>query len=492
MTSLSTSAQCSTSDSACRISPEQTSQVRPKQPLLKILQAAGAQGEMFTVKEVMHYLGQYIMVKKLYDQREQHMVYCGGDLLGELLGRQSFSVKDPSPLYDMLRKNLITLASATTDAAQTLALAQDHSMDIPSQDQLKQSAEESSSSRKRMEEGNIPALPTSHHKCRSSREDEDFIKNLTQDETSKLDLGFEEWDVAGLPWWFLGNLRSNYTPRSNGSTDLQTNQDIGTAIVSDTTDDLWFLNESVSEQFGVGIKVEAADTEETSEEVGKVRDKRVIEAGKNDDLEDSKSLSDDTDVEVTSEDEWQCTECKKFNSPSKRYCFRCWALRKDWYSDCSKLTHSLSTSDITAIPEKKENEGIDVPDCRRTISAPVVRPKDVCTKEEKKPRLFDPCNSVEFLDLAHSSESQETISSMGEQSDNLFEQRTDTENMEDCRNLLKPCSLCEKRPRDGNIIHGRTGHLVTCFHCARRLKKAGASCPICKKEIQLVIKVFIA
>uniref|UniRef100_A0A8C0SQB2 Protein Mdm4 n=1 Tax=Canis lupus familiaris TaxID=9615 RepID=A0A8C0SQB2_CANLF len=442
MTSFATSAQCSTSDSACRISPEQTNQVRPKLPLLKILQAAGAQGEMFTVKEVMHYLGQYIMVKQLYDQQEQHMVYCGGDLLGELLGRQSFSVKDPSPLYDMLRRNLVTLATATTDAAQTLALAQDHSMDIPSQDQLKQSAEESSSSRKRMEEGNIPTLPTSQHKCRNSREDEDFIKNLTQDETSKLDLGFEEWDVAGLPWWFLGNLRSNYTPRSNGSTDLQTNQ--------------------------------------------------VIEVGKNDDLEDSKSISDDTDVEVTSEDEWQCTECKKFNSPSKRYCFRCWALRKDWYSDCSKLTHSLSTSDITAIPEKKENEGIDVPDCRRTISAPVVRPKDVCTKEEKNPKLFDPCNSVEFLDLAHSSESQETISSMGEPSDNLFEQRTDTENMEDCQNLLKPCSLCEKRPRDGNIIHGRTGHLVTCFHCARRLKKAGASCPICKKEIQLVIKVFIA
>ncbi|XP_021783782.1 protein Mdm4 isoform X4 [Papio anubis] len=490
MTSFSTSAQCSTSDSACRISPGQINQVRPKLPLLKILHAAGAQGEMFTVKEVMHYLGQYIMVKQLYDQQEQHMVYCGGDLLGELLGRQSFSVKDPSPLYDMLRKNLVTLATATTDAAQTLALAQDHSMDIPSQDQLKQSTEESSTSRKRTTEDDIPTLPTSEHKCRNSREGlmywedveenekvrkeqqsttkdwslgkkriscdnnrlisspqchsdvqyGDLIENLTQDETSRLDLGFEEWDVAGLPWWFLGNLRSNYTPRSNGSTDLQTNQ--------------------------------------------------VIEMGKNDDPEDSKSLSDDTDVEVTSEDEWQCTECKKFNSPSKRYCFRCWALRKDWYSDCSKLTHSLSTSDITAIPEK-ENEGNDVPDCRRTISAPVVRPKDVYIKKENS-KLFDPCNSVEFLDLAHSSESQETISSTGEQLDNLSEQRTDTENMEDCQNLLKPCSLCEKRPRDGNIIHGRTGHLVTCFHCARRLKKAGASCPICKKEIQLVIKVFIA
>ncbi|XP_037693278.1 protein Mdm4-like [Choloepus didactylus] len=114
MTSISTSAQCSTSDSACRISPTQIKQVRPKLPLLKILQEAGAQGDMFTVKEVMHYLGQYIMVKQLYDQQEQHMVYCGGDLLGELLGRQSFSVKDPSPLYDMLRKNLVTLATVTT------------------------------------------------------------------------------------------------------------------------------------------------------------------------------------------------------------------------------------------------------------------------------------------------------------------------------------------------------------------------------------------
>ncbi|XP_075385389.1 protein Mdm4-like [Tenrec ecaudatus] len=363
-------------------------------------------------------------------------------------------------------------------------------MDIPSQDQLKPSEEASVTTRKSTEEGNAPVLPTSQPNCRNSRQDEDLIENVTPAESSVLDLGFEEWDVAGLPWWFLGNLRNNYTPRSNGSTDLQTNQDVGTALVSDTTDDL-LLNDSVSEQLGVGIKAEAAGTEHTSEEVGKGNEKKVIGGEKSDDFEDSKSLSDDTDVEVSSEDEWQCTECKKFNSPSKRYCFRCWALRKDWYSDCPKLTHSLSTSDITAIPEKKENEGIDVPDCRRTISAPVVRPTDAYIKEENAKPL-ESCNSVEFLDLAHSTESQETISSLGEPSDNLYEQRTDAESMEHCQTLLKPCSVCEKRPRNGNIIHGRTGHLATCFHCARRLKKAGASCPVCKKEIQLVIKVFLA
>jgi hypothetical protein len=54
--------------------------------------------------------------------------------------------------------------------------------------------------------------------------DEDLIEHLSQDETSRLDLDFEEWDVAGLPWWFLGNLRNNCIPKSNGSTDLQTNQ----------------------------------------------------------------------------------------------------------------------------------------------------------------------------------------------------------------------------------------------------------------------------
>ncbi|XP_006834159.1 PREDICTED: protein Mdm4 isoform X3 [Chrysochloris asiatica] len=383
---------------------------------------------------------------------------------------------------------------STSDSACRISpeqITQDHSMDIPSQDQLKQREEDSLNSRKRTEEGNVPTLSASQRNCKNSRQDQDLVETVTPNEKSVLDLGFEEWDVAGLPWWFLGNWRNTYSPRSNGSTDLQTNQDIGTALVSDTTDDLWFLNDSVSEHLGVGVKAEAANTEQTSEEVGKVNEKKVVGVGKNDDFEDSKSLSDDTDVEVNSEDEWQCTECKKFNSPSKRYCFRCWALRKDWYSDCSKLTHSLSTSDITAIPEKKENEGIDVPDCRRTISAPVVRPRDGYIKKGNSKPL-DPCSSMEFLDLAHSTESQETSSSMEEQSDTLCEQRTDAESMEDSQALLKPCSICEKRPRDGNIIHGRTGHLVTCFHCARRLKKAGASCPICKKEIQLVIKVFIA
>uniref|UniRef100_A0A4W3HAC7 DM2 domain-containing protein n=1 Tax=Callorhinchus milii TaxID=7868 RepID=A0A4W3HAC7_CALMI len=42
--------------------------IRRKPLLLNLLHEAGASGETFTLKEVMHYLGQYIMLKQLYDK----------------------------------------------------------------------------------------------------------------------------------------------------------------------------------------------------------------------------------------------------------------------------------------------------------------------------------------------------------------------------------------------------------------------------------------
>ncbi|XP_026719921.1 protein Mdm4 [Athene cunicularia] len=470
----SSSAQHPPAENACRTALRQVNQLRPKPPLLKILQVAGAQGETFTLKEVMHYLGQYIMVRQLYDKRQQHMVYCGGDQLGELLGLESFSVKDPSPVYDMLKRNLT--AAAMADAAQNLA--KDQSVDKPSQDQLKFSQQEGSDTGVMEGESNSSALSTSEQKC-ENYEDKDLIENLSKSKKPKLDLVFEEWDVAGLPWWFLGNLRSNYKSRSNGSTDIQTNQDIDTAVVSDTTDDLWFLNESPSDQSSAAVKVEVVDCEEVKED-----DKKVTEDECVHDLEDSQCLSDDTDIEAASEDCWQCTKCKKFNSPGKRYCYRCWALRKDWYSDCPKLAHSLSLSNIDAMQNKNDDEGIDVPDCRRTISAPVGQPKDLYVVENKS--HVDPCSSIESLDLARECESKKSLLHFAE-----HKKEEEIQSLESIKKLLNPCFLCHHRPRDGNIVHGRTAHLVACFKCAKMLKKKRSPCPVCRKEIEMVIRIFM-
>lgn len=44
--------------------------------------------------QVIFYLGQYIMSKQLYDEKQQHIVHCANDLLGDLFGVTSFSVKE--------------------------------------------------------------------------------------------------------------------------------------------------------------------------------------------------------------------------------------------------------------------------------------------------------------------------------------------------------------------------------------------------------------
>ncbi|MEE6515116.1 hypothetical protein FKM82_023616 [Ascaphus truei] len=269
--------------------------VQPKQALLKVLHTAGAKGDTFTLKQVMHYLGQYIMVKQLYDKQHQHIVNCGDDELGVLLGITSFSVKDPSPLYDMLKKNLHSVSC--TDAAESPS--RDQTQDTRGLERQKGPDEGTDVAESR--EGGDRDTGAAFSSRKHPAEDGD---SPVSSKHPRLDLVFEEWDGAGLPWWFLGNLRPNYTPQSNGSTDIPSNQDIDTALVSDTTDDFWFLNDCRSDQINVEVKVEALESPPASEgdEAGENESTKVIELTiYGDDLEDTQSLSDDTDTDVTAE-----------------------------------------------------------------------------------------------------------------------------------------------------------------------------------------------
>lgn len=70
-------------------------EVRQAPPLS--LSAAASDSHHATVPppQVMFYLGQYIIQKQLYDQKQQHIVHCSQDELGRVLGVDSFSVKEP-------------------------------------------------------------------------------------------------------------------------------------------------------------------------------------------------------------------------------------------------------------------------------------------------------------------------------------------------------------------------------------------------------------
>ncbi|XP_077385796.1 protein Mdm4 [Festucalex cinctus] len=480
----SLSAQASASGTPIRALPGEGNQVQPKAPLLQILRLAGAQEDVFTLKEVMHYLGQYIMGKQLYDKQRQHIVHCQDDPLGELLEVESFSVKNPSPVYEMLKKYVVILDNA--DAAENLSVGHECvEGGVEDRGQMcggvVKAGLEVASDR--------PPLPTFSQR-RPREPDDDSLEGLPHSacKRPKLDVTLDDWDLSGLPWWFLGNLRSSDSRRSNGSTDIHTNQEEDTAIVSDTTDDLWFLTEGESEQVSVEMK-EAALEERSAgegdapldeEEGGGKEDKTDREMQEEPD-EESQCLSDDTDTEISTQDAWQCSECRKYNSPQQRYCVRCWALRKNWYKDVPRLAHSLSVPDIPAFSSlsahHKDDAGIDIPDCSRTVSDPLILPSHSTVDRP----LPSPAAAAR-RSIGHKREQ----ASGGEGQEGL--------GMEvECRPeaLLEPCKLCRVRPRNGNIIHGRTAHLLTCFPCARRLHKFHAPCPGCGKIIQKVVKIFV-
>lgn len=325
--------------------------------------------------------------------------------------------------------------------------------------------------------------------------DDDSLDGLVRSacKRPKLDVTLDEWDLSGLPWWFLGNLRNNYSRRSNGSTDIHTNQlspaqEEDTAIVSDTTDDLWFLTEAESEQRSVEMKEaaleESADTEPPpeDEEAREDKDKEMQE----DPDEDTQCLSDDTDTEVSTQDAWQCSECRKFNTPHQKYCVRCWALRKNWYKDVPRLAHSLSVPDIPACASSlsanddedyDSDAGIDVPECSRTVSDPVILPSHSTADRPLPPPLGSKGKGPRLSAPSRHQQQPESLD-------------MDVEEVKP-EALLEPCKLCRVRPRNGNIIHGRTAHLLTCFSCAKRLHKFHAPCPGCGKIIQKVIKIYV-
>lgn len=217
-------------------------------------------------------------------------------------------------------------------------------------------------------------------------------------------------------------------------------------------------------------------------------------------VKDPLGSGDDTDTEVSEEADdsqdskvsWKCTKCGRCNPSQKQYCLQCWALRKGWHLNCPKFVPCASEPSIVGFVEIEEGEGIDVPDCRRSISEPLPQTEEARRKDKGK---HPQCRSSAFpagrrLQASTSSislgGSKEELGSSGE------EMRLKSEgSLQQQSSRLGPCILCGLRPRTGNIIHGKTGHLVACYACAKTLHKRKLPCPVCVQPISTVIKTFV-
>ncbi|KAL7982612.1 hypothetical protein Chor_010210 [Crotalus horridus] len=399
---------------------DQEALIKPKPLLMKLLQFAGAEKDTFTMKEILFYLGQYIMSKRLYDEKQQHIVHCANDLLGDLFGVQSFSIKEHRQLYLMISKNLVTATQQ----------------------------EESAS--------------------------EDMNYERQRQKSDSISLTFDE----SLKWCVV------HCEQSNSSSSINSLPSPDHASLSENSD--WLDEDSVSDQFSVEFEVESIYSEdyspneegfELTDEDDEVYQVTIYQT------EDSDIDSFDEDPEISLADYWKCTKCNEMNPPLPSHCPRCWTLRKDWLPD--KKTEIAKKSKFLNPSPLDPEEGFDVPDC-------------------KKGKMNEDKEEEESAEQSPESQESEAYSQPSTSSSMLCSSQEDCkesekEDIEDKEKRLEPgqpissvepCVICQTRPKNGCIVHGKTGHLMSCFVCAKKLKKRNKPCPVCRQPIEMILLTY--
>uniref|UniRef100_A0A2K6QYG3 E3 ubiquitin-protein ligase Mdm2 n=1 Tax=Rhinopithecus roxellana TaxID=61622 RepID=A0A2K6QYG3_RHIRO len=159
------------------------------------------------------------------------------------------------------------------------------------------------------------------------------------------------------------------------------------------------------------------------------------------------------------------------------------------------MTKRLYDEKQQHIKAKLENstqaeEGFDVPDCKKTI---VNDSKESCV-EENDDKITQASQSQESEDYSQPSTSSSIIYSS--QEDVKEFEREETQDKEESvesslpLNAIEPCVICQGRPKNGCIVHGKTGHLMACFTCAKKLKKRNKPCPVCRQPIQMIVLTY--
>uniref|UniRef100_A0AC11C949 Uncharacterized protein n=1 Tax=Ovis aries TaxID=9940 RepID=A0AC11C949_SHEEP len=420
---------------------EQETLVRPKPLLLKLLKSVGAQKDTYTMKEVIFYLGQYIMTKRLYDEKQQHIVYCSNDLLGDLFGVPSFSVKEHRKIYTMIYRNLIVVSQQEpSDSGTSVSDNRCHLEGGSNQKDLVQELQEEKPSSSDMV--SRPSTSSRRRAVSETEENSDELPGERQRKRHKSDnisLSFDE-SLA------LCVIREICCERSSSSesTGTPSNPDLDAGVYRVT----------------------------------------VYQAGESD------TDSFEEDPEISLADYWKCTSCNEMNPPLPPHCNRCWALRENWLpedkgKDKGNMSEKAKLGDLM-----QEDEGFDVPDCKKST---VSDSRESCV-EENDDKITQASLSQESEDYSQPSTSNSIIYSS--QEDVKEFEREDTQDKEESMessfplNAIEPCVICQGRPKNGCIVHGKTGHLMACFTCAKKLKKRNKPCPVCRQPIQMIVLTY--
>ncbi|XP_066525707.1 E3 ubiquitin-protein ligase Mdm2 [Hoplias malabaricus] len=451
--------------------------VRPTVQLLNLLKDAGADKDVFTLKEVMFYLGKYIMSKELYDKQQQHIVYCGNDALGTVLGLTSFSVKEPRILFAMISKNLIAVKNPESQSD----LAEPRSRTEPDRGSEETNSSTSVQQQQRRRRRNSDPV--------FSAEDESS-EQRKRHKSDSFSLTFDD----SLSWCVIEGLhRERGSSESSGSLS---NLDVGISHSEESEEG----EDSDSDNFSVEFEVESIDSDTYSES-----DVETV-PGEDEVYEVTIFTEEDSfdeDPEITEADYWKCSECEQLNPPLPRHCKSCWKVRPGWLPEmnlCSEnITQTNIAADITSLSTTSEakplpssqsspshdlDEGVDEPDGK--FSRTSASSRDETTVEAATASLDSQSTSL--------SSSQPSTSSSQINSQEETPELERFNSIEAClpATCLEPCVICQSRPKNGCIVHGKTGHLMACYTCAKKLKNRNKLCPVCREPIQSVVLTYVS
>nr|XP_032834047.1 protein Mdm4-like [Petromyzon marinus] len=201
---------------------------------------------------------------------------------------------------------------------------------------------------------------------------------------------------------------------------------------------------------------------------------------------------------------WRCSECLIVNLLSHRYCLYCWSPRRDSQRDSG--IYPGSDSD-------EEEDDVEVAAAAALADAEVgAREEDVEVVDEEEDgegdgegdgedasavgrggggvkmaaRVAKMAAAAAAAAAKHrGKQQQEAAAAAAAAATAAGEERA-------VAGLTEACVICRVRRRDATIVHGGTGHLVSCFACAQRLHGQRRPCPVCRGPIQLVIRTFVS
>lgn len=498
--------------------------VRPKVEFHTLLRHAGATKDVFTMKEVMFYLGQYIIQKQLYDQKQQHIVHCSQDALGRVLGVDSFSIKEPRVLFAVITKNLVAVKTEESPPSSSEAHgnSQADREAAEGDSESRSSTPNSRRTRRRRRSSRSSDAGPSHgadnDKEEQESEEEEEGEGRKRRRSDSYSLTFDD----SLSWCVIGGLGSGRDRHSSQSSDSLSTSGRSEVTVAESDSD--------SDNFSVEFEVESIASDDYNEDDAslsaddQVYEVTIFEA------EDDDSFDEDT--EISEADYWRCAKCDELNPPLPRNCLRCWTLRNDWLpEDLTKCPASSpkalppKPTDQSAAKEApgsdvEESEGVDVPDGKRAKTPPVSQCLSDSTLSAPDSNSSFPNSQDLFSSQPSSSSSssqQKLWSSDSQPSSSIDSQellpsspaapppppppsgatlpeleRSVSAEWRLPDSCLDPCLICQSRPKNGCIVHGRTGHLMSCYVCARKLKKRNKLCPVCRLPIQSVILTYVS